>query len=175
MVTERFYLDKADPNPLHLEMTTDALTRPWSATKDFRRQHKVRRMHPIISQRPRGTARGCLAAFCRWSKFRGSARTMKTRTATWRSAVRNFVTAMMIVAMAAPAYAQMNNPNVNLFRDAKTPKTDVEIQKEQDRENGYKSGLSKIPDPKGKVDPWGNVRGATTPPPNKNPQQPSSK
>jgi hypothetical protein len=46
VVKERFYLDKADPNLLHLEMTTSdtALTEPWSATKDFRRQQKVRWM-----------------------------------------------------------------------------------------------------------------------------------
>jgi hypothetical protein len=46
VVKERFYLDKADPNLLHLEMTTydNALTEPWKATKDFRRQQKVRWM-----------------------------------------------------------------------------------------------------------------------------------
>jgi len=43
VVKERFYLDKADPSLLHLEMTThdNALTKPWSVTKDFRRQQKV--------------------------------------------------------------------------------------------------------------------------------------
>ena len=43
VIKERFFLDKADPNLLHVEMTTidDALTRPWSATKDYRRQTKV--------------------------------------------------------------------------------------------------------------------------------------
>jgi len=46
VVKERLYLDKADPNLLHLEMTThdNALTQPWSATKDFRRQQKIRWM-----------------------------------------------------------------------------------------------------------------------------------
>jgi hypothetical protein len=36
---ERFYLDKADPNLLHDEMTTidHALTRPWTADKRYRR------------------------------------------------------------------------------------------------------------------------------------------
>ena len=42
-------------------------------------------------------------------------------------------------------------------------KTDVEVKEEQDRENGFKSGLSKIPDQKAKIDPWGNVRGSTPP------------
>jgi len=43
VIKERFYLDKSDPNILHLEMTTydHALTRPWSATKDYRRQAKA--------------------------------------------------------------------------------------------------------------------------------------
>ena len=43
VIKERFFLDKADPNLLHVEMTTidDALTRPWTATKDYRRQTKV--------------------------------------------------------------------------------------------------------------------------------------
>jgi hypothetical protein len=36
---ERFYLDKADPNVLHDEMTTidHALTRPWTVDKRYRR------------------------------------------------------------------------------------------------------------------------------------------
>jgi hypothetical protein len=46
VIKERFYLDKADKNLLHLEMTTmdGSVTRPWSATKSFRRQDKVRWM-----------------------------------------------------------------------------------------------------------------------------------
>jgi hypothetical protein len=83
---------------------------------------------------------------------------MTTRT---ENVVKNFVTAMMVVAIATPAFAQMS-PNVLGQSDRKL-KTDVEIQQEQDREHGFKSGLSKIPDAKGKVDPWGNVRSAPTP------------
>ena len=46
VIKERFYLDKADKNLLHLEMTTmdGSVTRLWSATKSFRRQDKVRWM-----------------------------------------------------------------------------------------------------------------------------------
>jgi hypothetical protein len=42
-ITERIYLDKANPDLLHVEMTTidNALTRPWSVTKNFRRLPKV--------------------------------------------------------------------------------------------------------------------------------------
>jgi hypothetical protein len=39
IIKERFYLDKADPNLLHDEITTidNALTRPWSTVKHYRR------------------------------------------------------------------------------------------------------------------------------------------
>jgi hypothetical protein len=39
VVSERIYLDPADPNLLHDEMTTidHALTKPWAVTKDYRR------------------------------------------------------------------------------------------------------------------------------------------
>jgi hypothetical protein len=39
IIRERIYLDKADPNTLHDEITTidHALTRPWTVTKDYRR------------------------------------------------------------------------------------------------------------------------------------------
>jgi hypothetical protein len=39
IIKERFYLDKADPNLLHDEITTidNALTRPWSTEKRYRR------------------------------------------------------------------------------------------------------------------------------------------
>jgi hypothetical protein len=39
IVRERIYLDNADPNILHNEITTidHALTRPWTVTKDYRR------------------------------------------------------------------------------------------------------------------------------------------
>ena len=43
MIKERIYLDKADPNILHNEMTTtdNALTRPWTVTRNYRREKKV--------------------------------------------------------------------------------------------------------------------------------------
>jgi hypothetical protein len=44
VVTERLYLDKANPDVLHDEMTTtdNSLTRPWSVDKKFRRERDVR-------------------------------------------------------------------------------------------------------------------------------------
>ena len=70
--------------------------------------------------------------------------------------MKKLVTAVMVAAIATPAYAQGVAPNV--LGDGARLKTDVDIKQERDRENGFKSGLSKIPDAKGKVDPWGNVR-----------------
>ena len=42
IVEERIYLDKADPNLLHNEITTvdHALTRPWTVTRSYQREHK---------------------------------------------------------------------------------------------------------------------------------------
>ena len=44
VVKERMHLDKNDPNNLVLEVTVidDALTRPWSVTRDYNREH-----HPV--------------------------------------------------------------------------------------------------------------------------------
>jgi hypothetical protein len=43
VIKERYFLDKSNPDLLHVEITTidNALTRPWTATKDYRRQTKV--------------------------------------------------------------------------------------------------------------------------------------
>jgi hypothetical protein len=40
VIKERLYLDKANPNVLHNEMTTtdNSLTRPWTVTKNYRRR-----------------------------------------------------------------------------------------------------------------------------------------
>jgi hypothetical protein len=76
------------------------------------------------------------------------------------NAVRNTVLALVIapaLAVAAPALAQVGGAP-NTLADSVHLKTDVEVKQEQEREAGYKSGLGKIPDAKGKKDPWGNVR-----------------
>jgi hypothetical protein len=43
IVKERLYLDKANPDTLYDEITTidNALTRPWTVTKKYRREHKA--------------------------------------------------------------------------------------------------------------------------------------
>jgi hypothetical protein len=73
--------------------------------------------------------------------------------------VRKTVLAITIVAMATPVCAQISP---NLAGGSVKLKTDVEVKQEQEREAGYKAGVSRIPDAKGKVDPWGGVRGAAT-------------
>ena len=97
--------------------------------------------------------------------------------------MRSLVTTMMIVAMAAPAYAQLppgtgssegGKPSITVGGDKKA-KTADEIKYEQDLDRAYKSGLNKIPDQKAKTDPWGNVRGAATPQTNANQRRPGSK
>ena len=43
VIKERLYLDKANPNILHDEITTtdNSLTRPWSVVKNYRRSNNV--------------------------------------------------------------------------------------------------------------------------------------
>jgi hypothetical protein len=92
--------------------------------------------------------------------------------AQWRSAMRKTVLAITIVAMATPVCAQVSP---NLAGGSVKLKTDVEVKQEQEREAGYKAGVSRIPDAKGKVDPWGGVRGAATPAPGQNQPRSNSK
>jgi hypothetical protein len=76
---------------------------------------------------------------------------------------------MVVVAIATPAGAQAPK----LFGgDSLKLRTDVEFQQEKERERAYKSGIAKIPDAKGKMDPWGNVR---SPQPAQNSQRPASR
>ena len=64
--------------------------------------------------------------------------------------------------LTAPAYAQMQTPNINLMPEfqSKSPE-----EKEQDaiKEKAYKESLKKIPDAKASSDPWGTVRSNDTP------------
>jgi hypothetical protein len=71
--------------------------------------------------------------------------------------LRNTVLALAIATLAMPAYAQFTP---NLAGTGMHPKSDVEVKQERERESGYRSGVSKIPDAKGKSDPWAGVRNA---------------
>jgi hypothetical protein len=75
--------------------------------------------------------------------------------------LRNTVLALVIATLAMPAYAQFSP---NLAGGGGKLKTDVEVKREQERESGYRSGVSKIPDVKGKSDPWAGVRSAAPAP-----------
>jgi hypothetical protein len=90
----------------------------------------------------------------------------------WRKSMRSLVAMMIVVAVATPAGAQLSP---NIMQDMPKLKTDVEVKQEQERESGYKAGLSKIPDQKAKTDPWGTVRGSEAPQSNQKPQRPGSK
>jgi hypothetical protein len=65
--------------------------------------------------------------------------------------------AAVAMMLTAPAYAQMQTPNINLMPEfqSKSPE-----EKEQDaiKEKAYKESLKKIPDAKTSADPWGGVR-----------------
>jgi len=74
-----------------------------------------------------------------------------------RNAVRSTAAAIIATTLATPVHAQFSP---NMAGAASRPKTDVEVKQEKEREAGYKSGLSRIPDGKAKVDPWGGVRNA---------------
>jgi hypothetical protein len=71
--------------------------------------------------------------------------------------LKNTVLALVIAALATPAYAQFT-PNL-AGGGRVNPKTDAEVKQEQERESGYRSGVSRIPDARGKSDPWAGVRG----------------
>jgi hypothetical protein len=76
-------------------------------------------------------------------------------------AVRYTVLALVIAAMATPAYAQFAP---NLAGGGTKIKTDADVREEKERESGYRSGVNKIPDAKAKSDPWSGVRGAAPAP-----------
>ena len=77
--------------------------------------------------------------------------------------MRHTVLALVIAALATPAYAQFS-PNLAGGGGRVNPKTDAEVRQERERESGYRSGVSKIPDGKAKSDPWAGVRGAAPAP-----------
>jgi hypothetical protein len=85
--------------------------------------------------------------------------------------MKSLMATMVAVAIATPAGAQA----VDLSGGTSHIKTDVEFRQEKEREQAYKSGISKIPDAKGKIDPWGNVRSPATSQPVQSPQRPASR
>jgi hypothetical protein len=68
----------------------------------------------------------------------------------------------LLAGLSAPAYAQMQTPNINLLPEFQS-KTPEEKEADAIKEKAYRESLRKIPDAKASNDPWGNVR-ATEPP-----------
>ncbi len=85
-------------------------------------------------------------------------------------------TTLLLAVVAAPAAAQIpgqgDGSHMNLFNEGRHLKTDEEVKQEREKERAYKAGMSKIPDQKVKVDPWGAVR---TAPPSATVQRPAAK
>ena len=81
--------------------------------------------------------------------------------------MRTIAAAVIITALATPALAQFGGGMINEGLGQRGFKTEEEVKAQQQREQNYKSGLSKIPDQKSSTDPWGNVRTETKPAPGK--------
>jgi hypothetical protein len=73
-----------------------------------------------------------------------------------------FRIATLMALLTAPAYAQMQTPNINLIPELQS-KTPEEKEQEAEQQKAYKESLKKIPDAKTSSDPWGNVRSVDAP------------
>ncbi len=73
-----------------------------------------------------------------------------------------FRIAAVMALLAAPAYAQVSTPNINLIPELQS-KSPEEKEQEAAQQRAYKESLKKIPDAKASSDPWGNVRSVDTP------------
>jgi hypothetical protein len=73
------------------------------------------------------------------------------------------LSALAVAALlSAPAYAQMQTPNINLLPEV-TSKTPEQKEQEAIRDQAYRESLKKIPDAKTSSDPWGTVRSSDAP------------
>jgi hypothetical protein len=86
--------------------------------------------------------------------------------------MRIFVVAMMIAVLTAPAYAQKKTDEKS--EAAELEKRQKERQQQID-ENAYKAALERLPAKQPDADPWGNIRGAGSPPNKQNKSLPGSK
>jgi hypothetical protein len=69
-------------------------------------------------------------------------------------AMKTFAVALAVLALiAAPAHAQMGGGKRHRGEDSK-----AEPKKPQVDDKAYKAALERIPEPKGKYDPWGVAR-----------------
>jgi hypothetical protein len=78
----------------------------------------------------------------------------------------------LLAGLSAPAWAQMQTPNINLMPEFQS-KTPEEKEADAIKEKAYRESLRKIPDAKASNDPWGTVR--TAEPPKPAPAKPKTK
>ncbi len=72
--------------------------------------------------------------------------------------MRLIVAAMLVAALAVPAYAQFDGLDIGPSGGIVKPRMD-DPTKKNEAEKAYKEGVNKIPTPAAKkVDPWGTVR-----------------
>lgn len=75
--------------------------------------------------------------------------------------MRIFAGTVLLVLLAGPAFAQ-DSMGINLWNDK--PQTSEQKEKNQAIDNEYKSTIKNLPDrKKSGTDPWGTVRGSSTP------------
>jgi hypothetical protein len=70
--------------------------------------------------------------------------------------LRTLLYALLIVGVAAPAYAQ----DLNILGAANMKRrTQEEVDAEKQRNDDYKAAMKKLPEQNVKSDPWGSMRG----------------
>ena len=76
--------------------------------------------------------------------------------------MRAVLALIMIVSLAAPAFAQ--DTHVPRYGEEDKEKTNSQKQADKDAQEAYKRSLGNIPD-KGTTDPWGSARSTEAPKP----------
>jgi hypothetical protein len=70
--------------------------------------------------------------------------------------MRTFLLALMLMIIAAPAFAQALGTGIPLNQEKEV--TPEQLEKRRKTEEAYRATIKNIPDAK-PVDPWGNMRG----------------
>ena len=75
--------------------------------------------------------------------------------------MRILLAVIMTVLLAAPVYAQSQQP-IQKYGEEDKEKTQAEKNRERDEQRAYQRSLNNIP-AKGNTDPWGTVRSENPP------------
>jgi hypothetical protein len=70
------------------------------------------------------------------------------------------LSALLIVGVAAPAYAQALDVGRLMGAGSLKKKTQDEVDAEKQRNDDYSAAIKKLPDQNVKSDPWGTMRGS---------------